>query len=74
MCRHRTQAGMHNMWMCGQMRPLVLCLAISRVAYRLYIGMACMYILPLTPRTWLQHYDGNVPLLGHLIDAGAMGR
>ena len=23
---------------------------------------------------WLQHYDSNTPLLGHLIDAGAMGR
>ena len=36
-CRHCTQAGMHNMWMCGQMRPLAPCLAISHVAYSLYI-------------------------------------
>ena len=26
-----TQAGMHNTWMCGQMRLLATCLALSRV-------------------------------------------
>ena len=35
--------------------------------------MACMYF-PSHHRTWLQHYDSNAPLLGHLIDAGVMGR
>ena len=62
---------MHNMWMCGQMRLLVTCLAISRVPISLYIGMGPS---PQHHRTWLEHYDSNAPLLGHLIDAGAMGR
>ena len=53
------------MWMCGHWHV--------RVAYSLYIGMACMYF-PSYHRTWLQHYDSNAPFLGHLIDAGAMGR
>ena len=50
------QAGMHNTWMCGQMRPLATCLALSRVAIVLYniIGMACRYF-PSHYGTWLQH-------------------
>ena len=63
------QVGMHNMWMCGQMRLLAMCLVLSRVP----TGMACRYF-PSHHRTWLEHYDSNTPLLGHLIDAGAMGR
>ena len=60
----------NNMWMCGQMHPLAPRLAISRVAYSLYIHRHGLYVLPLMP----QHYDSNAPLLGHLVDAGAMGR
>ena len=45
------------------------CLAISRVAYSLYRSVGTSH-----HTTWLQHYDSNAPLLGHLIDAGAMGR
>ena len=31
-----------------------------------YIMLACMYF-PSHHRTWLQHYDSNAPLLGHLV-------
>ena len=31
-----TQAGMHNTWMCGQMRLLATCLALSRVPVHRY--------------------------------------
>ena len=61
------------MWMHGQMRPQAPCVAIVLAAYSLYIGMVCRY-LPLHHRTWLQHYDGNSPLLVNLIDAGAMNK
>ena len=35
-----------------------------------------LYVLPLIPQNMATalHYDSNAPLLGHLIDAGAMGR
>ena len=63
---------MHNTWMCGQMRLLATCLALSRVP------IVCTEVWPVgtSPHTTEHGYsiDSNAPLLGHLIDAGAMGR
>ena len=48
---------------CGQMRPLAPCLALSCVAYSLYIGMACRYFPSHTEHGYsIMH---NAPLLGH---------